>query len=337
MNTTRPNPPPPLPGTIGNAVTATQVTRRYGTGTTAVEALRGVSLAVCHGELAAIMGPSGSGKSTLLHILAGLDRPTSGEVTIGERPLAALGDRDLTLLRRTQVGFVFQFFNLLPMLTAEGNIVLPLKLAGKRPDPAWVDELIGKVSLSDRRGHLPAQLSGGQQQRVAIARALVSRRPHRAARRRPDRRRARAPVGSCHPPGNRESELTMFNVVMRGLWARESRAVLTMLAVVLGVAMISGTFVLMDTVMSAYSGIFSAAYSRTDAVVTAQSPFGAIGSAKQPVPASLLDRIRALPEAQQAHGYIDSTPSSPAPPGRPSASPPRKRPCSASPPANWTP
>jgi putative ABC transport system ATP-binding protein len=169
MNTTHPNPPPTLPRKNGNAVTASQLTRRYGTGTTTVDALRGVSLAVRHGELAAIMGPSGSGKSTLLHILAGLDRPTSGEVTIGGRALAGLGDRDLTLLRRTQVGFVFQFFNLLPMLTAEGNIVLPLKLAGKRQDPAWVDELIGKVGLSGRRDHLPSQLSGGQQQRVAIA------------------------------------------------------------------------------------------------------------------------------------------------------------------------
>jgi putative ABC transport system ATP-binding protein len=175
MSTTHPNPPPALPEKNGNAVTATELTRRYGTDTTAVDALRGVSLAVRHGELAAIMGPSGSGKSTLLHILAGLDRPSSGEVTIAGRALAGLGDRDLTLLRRTQVGFVFQFFNLLPMLTAEGNIVLPLKLAGKRPDRAWVDELIGKVGLSGRRDHLPSQLSGGQQQRVAIARALVMR------------------------------------------------------------------------------------------------------------------------------------------------------------------
>ena len=175
MNATHPSPPPSLPATGGNAVTATELTRRYGTGTTAVEALRGVSLAVRAGELVGIMGPSGSGKSTLLHILAGLDRPTSGEVAIGGQALAGLGDRDLTLLRRTQVGFVFQFFNLLPTLTAEANIVLPLKLAGKRSDPAWVDELIGKVGLSGRRGHLPSQLSGGQQQRVAIARALVMR------------------------------------------------------------------------------------------------------------------------------------------------------------------
>jgi putative ABC transport system ATP-binding protein len=175
MNAVYLSPPPGLPATDGNAVTATDLTRRYGTGTTAVDALRGVSLAVSTGELVGIMGPAGSGKSTLLHILAGLDRPTSGEVAIGGRALSRLGDRDLTLLRRTQVGFVFQFFNLLPTLTAEGNIVLPLKLAGKRWDPAWVDELIGKVGLGARRDHLPAQLSGGQQQRVAIARALVMR------------------------------------------------------------------------------------------------------------------------------------------------------------------
>jgi putative ABC transport system ATP-binding protein len=157
------------------AVRAEGVTRRYGEGAAAVEALRGVSLEVAAGELAGIMGPSGSGKSTLLHILAGLDRPTSGEVMIGGRNVSRLGDRQLTMLRREQVGFVYQFFNLLPTLTAEGNIILPVKLAGRRPDQAWVDELIGQVGLGDRRGHLPVQLSGGQQQRVAIARALVMR------------------------------------------------------------------------------------------------------------------------------------------------------------------
>ena len=122
------------PGGNGNVVTATGLTRRYGAGSAAVDALRGVSLAVSDGELVGIMGPSGSGKSTLLHILAGLDRPTSGEVTIGGQVLSRLGDRDLTVLRRAQVGFVFQFFNLLPMLTCEGNIALPLKLAGTRWD-----------------------------------------------------------------------------------------------------------------------------------------------------------------------------------------------------------
>jgi len=156
-------------------VAARDLTRRYGAGETAVDALRGVSLAVSSGELTAIMGPSGSGKSTLMHILAGLDRPTAGEVWIDGTALAKLGDTQLTKLRRRHVGFVFQFFNLLPMLTARENIVLPLKLAGGKPEDGWVDELTSKVGLHDRLTHRPAELSGGQQQRVAIARALVSR------------------------------------------------------------------------------------------------------------------------------------------------------------------
>jgi putative ABC transport system ATP-binding protein len=149
--------------------------RRYGEGDAAVEALRGVSLDVGRGELTAIMGPSGSGKSTLMHILAGLDRPTSGDVFLDGTSIAKLSDTDLTKLRRRHIGFVFQFFNLLPMLTAEENVVLPLELAGHKGDGGWVDEVIGKVGLADRRTHRPAELSGGQQQRVAIARALVSR------------------------------------------------------------------------------------------------------------------------------------------------------------------
>src|SRR5687767_2177546 len=127
------------------------------------------------GQLTGIMGPSGSGKSTLMHILAGLDRPTAGEVEIGGTAISKLGDTDLTKLRRDHIGFVFQFFNLLPMLTAEENIVLPLQLAGGKEDKAWIDEIISRVGLDDRRTHRPAELSGGQQQRVAIARALVSR------------------------------------------------------------------------------------------------------------------------------------------------------------------
>jgi putative ABC transport system ATP-binding protein len=156
-------------------VRAREVTRRYGEGDAAVAALRGVSLDVGRGELTAIMGPSGSGKSTLMHILAGLDRPTSGDVFLDGTSIAKLGDTDLTKLRRRHIGFVFQFFNLLPMLTAEENIVLPLELAGHKRDGGWVDEVIDKVGLGDRRTHRPAELSGGQQQRVAIARALVSR------------------------------------------------------------------------------------------------------------------------------------------------------------------
>ena len=167
---------PHIPGTAATAtVSADSVTRRYGSGETAVDALRGVTLAVDRGELVAVMGPSGSGKSTLLHILAGLDRPTSGEAFIDGVALSGLHDDDLTRLRREKVGFVFQFFNLLPMLTAEQNIVLPLKLAGEALDQDWVDHVIADVGLDDRRAHRPAELSGGQQQRVAIARALVTR------------------------------------------------------------------------------------------------------------------------------------------------------------------
>ncbi len=158
-----------------SVVSATELSRRYGEGGAAVDALRGVSVAVARGEVVAVMGPSGSGKSTLLHILAGLDRPTSGEVFIDGVALAGLRDQELTLLRCHKVGFVFQFFNLLPMLSAEDNVVLPLKLAGTRPDPGWVDEVIGRVGLAKRRYHRPAELSGGQQQRVAVARALITR------------------------------------------------------------------------------------------------------------------------------------------------------------------
>ncbi len=156
-------------------VAARALTRRYGEGTTAVDALRSVDLDVRDRELVAVMGPSGSGKSTLMHLLAGLDQPTSGTVTIAGTELGRLDDRALTLLRRAHIGFIFQFFNLLPMLDAEENIVLPLSIAGERPEQAWVEELLGKVGLERRRHHRPSELSGGEQQRVAIARALVTR------------------------------------------------------------------------------------------------------------------------------------------------------------------
>jgi putative ABC transport system ATP-binding protein len=156
-------------------VRARDVVRRYGEGDTAVVALRGVSLDIARGRLTAVMGPSGSGKSTLMHILAGLDQPSSGEVSVAGVDVTGLDDTELTRMRRDHIGFIFQFFNLLPMLTAAENIALPLKLAGGRADPAWLDELIDKVGLADRLGHRPAELSGGQQQRVAVARALVSR------------------------------------------------------------------------------------------------------------------------------------------------------------------
>jgi putative ABC transport system ATP-binding protein len=156
-------------------VTARELVRIFGEGDTAVQALRGVSLDVRRGRLTAVMGPSGSGKSTLMHILAGLDRPTSGEVAIDGTEIGMLGDNELTKLRRDHVGFIFQFFNLLPMLTAEENIILPLSIAGEKPDRKWFAELVGRVGLADRLSHRPAELSGGQQQRVAIARALVSK------------------------------------------------------------------------------------------------------------------------------------------------------------------
>jgi putative ABC transport system ATP-binding protein len=157
------------------AVDARDLTRRYGEGETAVDALRGVDLEVRPGELVAVMGPSGSGKSTLMHILAGLDKPTSGTVKIAGTEITELDDSKLTLLRREHIGFVFQFFNLLPMLNAEENVVLPLSIAGEKPDREWLDSLLSQMGLADRRSHRPSELSGGQQQRVAIARSLVTR------------------------------------------------------------------------------------------------------------------------------------------------------------------
>jgi putative ABC transport system ATP-binding protein len=164
------------PADVSTAVVSAQeLTRRYGEGDTAVDALRGVSLDITRGKLTAVMGPSGSGKSTLMHILAGLDKPTSGTVSIAGTEITKLSDNDLTKLRREHIGFVFQFFNLLPMLTAEENIVLPLSIAGEDVPTDWLADLLGNVGLADRRSHRPAELSGGQQQRVAIARALVSK------------------------------------------------------------------------------------------------------------------------------------------------------------------
>jgi putative ABC transport system ATP-binding protein len=156
-------------------VSARDVTRRYGEGDAAVDALRGITLEIVPGQFAAVMGPSGSGKSTLMHILAGLDKPTSGVVEIAGIDITDLSDKRLTLLRRHQVGFIFQFFNLLPSLTAQENILLPLQIAGEKPDKEWVGTVIERTGLADRLDHRPAQLSGGQQQRVAIARALISR------------------------------------------------------------------------------------------------------------------------------------------------------------------
>src|SRR5690348_4968298 len=159
----------------GAVVSASGISRRFGEGDTAVTALRDVTVEIERGKLTAVMGPSGSGKSTLMHILAGLDKPTDGTVMVDGTDITTLDDDALTRLRRDKIGFVFQFFNLLPMLTAKENMLLPLEIGGEKPDRAWIDELVGKVGLADRLTHRPAELSGGQQQRVAIGRALVTR------------------------------------------------------------------------------------------------------------------------------------------------------------------
>jgi putative ABC transport system ATP-binding protein len=162
-------------GTPAPAARAVGVTKQYGVGDAAVAALDDVSVDLDRGRFTAIMGPSGSGKSTLLHMLAGLDRPTSGEVYLGDTEITSLRDKRLTMLRRDRIGFIFQSFNLLPTMTAAENIVLPMRIAGRRPDPDWVASIVETVGLQGRLGHRPSQLSGGQQQRVAAARALASR------------------------------------------------------------------------------------------------------------------------------------------------------------------
>ena len=165
--------PSDLPETDPVAVSATALTRTYGEGGSAVHALRGVSIEVPQGQFAAVMGPSGSGKSTLMHLLAGLDTPDAGAVHIAGEDITRMSDRELTRLRRKHIGFVFQSFNLLPTLSAEENVLLPLAIAGRKPAPDVVDALMERMGLTERRDHKPAQLSGGQQQRVAVARALI--------------------------------------------------------------------------------------------------------------------------------------------------------------------
>jgi putative ABC transport system ATP-binding protein len=177
MSTTTAISPPGAPraAAAGDVVRATALTKRFGEGDAAVDALRGVDVSFAPGTFTAIMGPSGSGKSTLMHILAGLDQPTTGTVEIAGTRLDALNDQNLTLLRRSQIGFIFQSYNLLPVLTAEENVLLPVRIAGEHADAAWLETLIETVGLGDRRSHRPSELSGGQQQRVAVARALITR------------------------------------------------------------------------------------------------------------------------------------------------------------------
>jgi putative ABC transport system ATP-binding protein len=175
MSLTTLTPQPASTVTTAPAARAVGVTKLYGAGDATVAALDDVSVDLGRGRFTAIMGPSGSGKSTLLHVLAGLDRPTSGEVYLGDTEITSLNDKRLTMLRRDRIGFIFQSFNLLPTLTAAENIVLPMRIAGRKPDPDWVASIVDTVGLGGRLEHRPAQLSGGQQQRVAAARALASR------------------------------------------------------------------------------------------------------------------------------------------------------------------
>src|SRR6266487_3370307 len=259
------------------AVAAHDVARRYGEGDTAVDALRGVSLQVPDRQLTAVMGSSGSGKSTLMHILAGLDQPTSGSVEIAGVEITSLKDNDLTKLRRQHIGFVFQFFNLLPMLTAEENVVLPLTIAGRRPERAWLEQLLDSAGLPAdgpfrRRADREPRL--GHERRDPRARPALGRRarpddrdghPRRIGR--DDRRPRPLPRGrsdrqvsrpALAGPGDRRDPgggRTMTGVALRGLLARRVRAVLTALAIVLGVAMVSGSFVLTDTISKAFDTI----------------------------------------------------------------------------------
>ncbi len=166
---------PPATESTDGIVRCADLSKQYGEGATAVDALRDVTLSFPRGELTAIVGPSGSGKSTLMHVLAGLDRPTAGRVWIDGLQVTGLDDRGLTELRRDKLGFVFQFFNLVPVLTAEENIALPVRIAGRHPDEELLERLLATIGMSDRRAHRPAELSGGEQQRIAIARALISR------------------------------------------------------------------------------------------------------------------------------------------------------------------
>ena len=292
-----------------------------------------------------------------MHILAGLDKPTSGSVGIAGTEITTLGDNELTKLRREHIGFVFQFFNLLPMLDAKENILLPLTIAGEKPESGWFDQLVADVGLGDRLSHRPAELSGGQQQRVAIARALVSK-PTVALRGRADgqprldderarsssscaarststaRRSswsrttpARRPsahrvlfladgeivreLGECDAHrihrGDGRGRGRVIKVALRGLAGRKLRAVLTGIAIVLGVAMISGTYILTDTVQSAFTNLLIDSYAGTDAVVTGKGLDISIDGEKPPSPpvdASLLDDVRGVDGVALATGSV---------------------------------
>ena len=309
------------------------------------------------GNLTAVMGPSGSGKSTLMHILAGLDKPTSGTVAVSGTEITTLKDSDLTKLRRRHIGFVFQFFNLLPMLTAEENITLPLSIAGEKADPEFFRGLIDKVGLADRLHHRPSELSGGQQQRVAIARALVSR---------PTVLFADEPTGNLDSatgteilalmrdsvdsygqttvmvthepraaaiadrilfladgvvvrdlPGASQAEVlstltrdrrSVTKFALKGLLGRKLRTALTAFAIVLGVAMVSGTFVLTDSIDKAFDSIFTESRAGSTAVITGKSAFDiseGSGASEPLLDESLLPKVREVSGVGAAEGSVD--------------------------------
>ena len=351
---------PPVPSQLSIAAVAARaqtVCKTYGTGDATVHALDNVSVGIRRAEFTAIMGPSGSGKSTMLHVLAGLDRPTSGSIFIGDTDITTLSDKALTMLRRDQVGFIFQSFNLLPTMTAAENIVLPMRIAGRKPDQQWVDSIVRTVGLSDRLSHRPAQLSGGQQQRVAAARALASRPQivfadeptgaldsrssaellaflrravtdmgqtvvmvtHDASRRllrpravpdgRPDRRRDGASQRRQRPRLHEAAGglTAMLSTTIRGMFAHKLRLALTTASIALGVAFLSGTLILTDTMHKAFDQLFGKVSSGTDAVVRQHAAFdaGDSGSAShKPLPASVLTTVEAVSGVRAAEGVV---------------------------------
>ncbi len=316
-------------------VSAQNLRRRYGEGETAVDALAGVSADFAPGGFTAIMGPSGSGKSTLMNVLAGLDRPTEGSVQVAGTEITTLDDNQLTRLRRDKLGFVFQFFNLLPVLTAVENIELPLSLAGRDPDREWLDRLIATVGLEARRDHRPSQLSGGEQQRVAVARALLSR---------------PAVVFADEPTGNLDSKasegvlallrrsvdefgqsvvmvthdeqaasyadrrlvlvdgkvLDLISVALKGLRARRLRTALTALAIMLGVSLMAGTYVLTDTFDRSFDDIFEATNEGIDVAIIPREIVTTESGEAPAMGAPLLADVERVPGVRKAAGQVFS-------------------------------